>query len=130
MTQQHVDSVKRRLFCDEQLVDSPLDSNRSTTPLSYNHDNSTVFFMGFKFPQLSKYYCSQCFVWIAGSDETYTYPCGPEASDRLPNPEYTHTGEIALADFYKKREAFETCALCGTYLTIVRPYHSAHLDFE
>lgn len=126
--QEKKNSVKRKLFCDEQPR-SPKHCERSNTPLSYDvagSNSATVFFMGFKFPYDEKYKCQTCFEkgLFAGLTDIEKEQC---VESNL-----TH-GEISLVEFYNRLESREDqknkCSRCNIYLTIIRPYDSAHLDF-
>lgn len=118
--QEKLQKVRRQLFCDERPR-SPTTGNYSATPLSYSpvgDSTRTVFFMGYKLESDKKYMCATCF-----GDRFHI------AEDKDIDTKYLYSGEISEREFLKKKEPFEQCSRCEKYLTIVRPYDSACLDF-
>lgn len=117
--QEKLKKVRRELFCDDRPR-SPGVVQRSDSPLSYSltgNADRTVFFMGFKLPSDTDYKCQTCF--CANNLEV--------KDNKLDG--YIYTGEISEQEFLKRGEPFTVCSVCNKYLTIVRPYDSAHLDF-
>jgi len=120
--------ARRQLFCNERPV-SPIVVQCDNTPMSYNNisDNiQTVFFMGYKFPSDQYYKCASCFV------RQCTFVTSVEEEIFL--HQHTTVGEISLKEFLLRWQSQDDksniCYQCKKRLTIIRPYDSAHLDFE
>lgn len=132
MTEKQVQSVKRRLFCEEVIKkeDSPEPKEKRKTPISFDQpQEKTIFFLGFAFPYEAaeaKYKCQHCF---ERSFEAKT----PEVKQQCID-QNTVYGEISLEQFYSRWQSRDDpankCISCNQYLTVIRPYDTAHLVFE
>jgi hypothetical protein len=123
---------KIKLECEEKPV-SPTNIKKRNTPLSFSVEQElTVFFQGYRFPYDTnkegghKYYCAECMLNRVSFK--------PGENKNLFLEHYISTGELPLDEFHKRlysrTDSCNICAVCEKLLTVVRPYDSAHLDFQ
>lgn len=131
LSKEQKDKVKRNLLKCYERARSPVCNKRSGTPLSFRaHMPGTecVFFLAYRFDQYAKgFKCSDCFVKSTYNSDTFTAEQVKELLEK-----YSVYWEITLSQFYKNLDSLSRykCEKCDKALAIVRPYDSAHLDFE
>lgn len=133
IAKQAKDRVKKNLLLCYERAKSPDCKQRNNTPLSYSviADNAEfVYFLAYRFDEYSKgYQCSTCFCTLC--------PASATLSDKerfIWLEKHSTYWEISLKQFYKNLQSLSDdnlkCVNCKKPLTILRPYHSAHLNFE